>query len=234
MTDRGSGVGIRAGTGAQRFPIGLTVAVVIAFVVCAALGVWQLQRAGWKQHELARIVALRHVSPTPIVPVLARATQGEDVAFTPVVADCAPAAPAPAQFHMIGDNGDWIARTLGACRVAAGAYDGVVVDRGFLLSSRGSPNPPTATLPAPAHVVGVLYARRSPPDVGLRRPAPYVLVVQQETPAAPGVAPTPYPDAGDNLQYVGAYWLTWFGLAGVLACVYAAMLWRRHHPKPNR
>jgi len=219
--------------GRPRFPLGLTLAVFVAFVICAALGVWQLQRAGWKQDQLARIVALRHAPPAPIGSVLVRAAQGEDIAFTPVVADCAPAPPAPARFHLISDNGDWIARTLGACRIAAGAYDGVVVDRGYLLSSRGSPNPPATTLPAPANVVGVLYARPGPPDVGLQRPAPYVLVVTQETPAAPGVAPTPYPDATDNMQYVGAYWLTWFGLAGVLACVYAAMLWRRYHPKPN-
>jgi len=219
--------------GKQRFPLGLTFAAFVAFAICAALGAWQLQRADWKTHELARIAALKHAPPAPLGPVLAQAAAGEDVTFTPVVADCAPARPAPAGFHLISDNGDWIARTLGACRVAVGAYDGVVVDRGYLLSSRGAPNPPTATLPSPAHVVGVLYARPSPPDVGLKRPAPYVLVAQQETPAAPGVAPTPYPDATDNMQYVGAYWLTWFGLAGVLACVYAAMLWRRYHPKPS-
>ena len=218
----------------SRFPLGLTLATVVAFAICAALGVWQLQRIDWKQHQLARIAELKHAAPAPIGPVLARAAKGQDVTFTPVVADCAPSPAAPAGFHLISDNGDWIARTLGACRLAAGGYDGITVDRGYLLSSRGSPNPPGATLPSPEHVVGVLYARPDPPMVGLRRPAPYVLVVRQETPAAPGVTPTPYPDATDNMQYVGADWLTWFGLAGVLACVYAAMLWRRTHPKPKR
>jgi surfeit locus 1 family protein len=122
---------------------------------------------------------------------------------------------------------------LGLCHLPAPPYDGVVVDRGFLASSRGSPNPPAVTLPAPAHLIGVLYPRRAvAPPAGLANAAPYVLAVERETPAPPGVTPAAYPDAGDNLQYVGAYWLTWFGLAGAVACVYAAMLWRRTHPKP--
>ena len=215
-------------------PVGLTLAATVVFAVCIGLGVWQLQRGAWKAQELARIAALRHAPPAPIAPVLARAARGEDVTFTRVVADCAPGPPAPAVFHMVSDNGDWIARTLGPCRLAGLPYAGIVVDRGFLLASRGAPNPPTLSPPAPVHVVGLLYTRAEPPALDLAHPAPYVLVAEQETPPAPGVAPTPYPDAGDNLQYVGAYWLTWFGLAGAVACVYAAMLWRRTHPKPSQ
>jgi len=216
-----------------KFPIGLTLGAAVVFVACCALGVWQLRRGAWKTHELARIAALKQAPPTPIGPVLARAAEGRDVSFTPVVADCLPGPAAPAQLHMISDNGDWIARTLGSCRLAGAPFDGIVVDRGFLISSRGLPNPPAPSLPAPVRVVGVLYSRRQPPALGLAHPAPYTLVAERETPPAPGVEPTPYPDAGDNLQYVGAYWLTWFGLAGALAAVYAAMLWRRTHPKPR-
>jgi surfeit locus 1 family protein len=157
---------------------------------------------------------------------------GEELTFAHAIVDCEPAPSASAQFHMISDNGEWIARTLSACHLPDKPYDGIVVDRGFLEASRGSPNPSTESLPAPQHVVGVLYARAAAPELGLTHPAPYVLVAERETPPAPGVTPTPYPDAGDNLQYVGAYWLTWFGLAGAVAGVYAAMLWRRHHPKP--
>jgi surfeit locus 1 family protein len=217
-----------------RFPIGLTVGALVVFGVCCALGVWQLQRGAWKAHELGRVAALKHGSPTPLAQLIPRMGQGEDLTFARAIADCGPGPPAPAQFHMISDNGDWIARTLSACRLSVSPYDGIVVDRGFLRSSRGSPNPPTASLPPPQHVVGVLYRRSPAPALRLVRPAPYVLVADTETPAAPGVTPTPYPDATDNMQYVGEYWLTWFGLAGVLPCVYAAMLWRRYHPKPER
>jgi surfeit locus 1 family protein len=214
------------------FPVGLTLAVAVVFVVCCGLGVWQLQRGAWKAHELARIAALKNAQATPMGPVLARVLKGEDVTFTRVAADCLPGPAAPAEFHMISDNGEWIARAFGPCHLAEKPYEGIVVDRGFLDSSRGSPNPPASTLPAPVHIVGLLYPRVEPPALGLTHPAPYVLVAEQEIPPAPGVTPAPYPDAGDNLQYVGAYWLTWFGLAGAVAGVYAAMLWRRTHPKP--
>jgi surfeit locus 1 family protein len=220
-------------TSRPRFPFGLTVAAVIAFATLVGLGVWQLRRADWKTHELARIAALRHAPPSPIGPVLARMLKGEDVTFSRVVANCLPGPAEPAELHMISDNGEWIARTLGPCHLLEEPYEGIVVDRGFLEASRGAPNPPATTLPEPVHVVGLLYPRVEPPALGLTHPAPYVLVAEQETPPAPGVTPTPYPDAGDNLQYVGAYWLTWFGLAAVLPCVYAAMLWRRYHPKPD-
>ncbi|HXQ17219.1 MAG TPA: SURF1 family cytochrome oxidase biogenesis protein [Caulobacteraceae bacterium] len=220
-------------TSRPRFPVGLTLAVAIVFAVTVSLGVWQLRRANWKTHELARIAALKHAPPTPIDAVLSRVVTGEDVSFTRVVANCLPGPAAPAELHMISDNGEWIARTLGPCHLAEAPFGGIVVDRGFLASSRGSPNPPTPTLPMPGRVVGVLYSRAEPPALGLTHPAPYTLVAEQETPPAPGVSPAPYPDATDNLQYVGAYWLTWFGLAGAVAGVYAAMFWRRYHPKPN-
>ena len=228
MTVGGEIVGRRA----PRFPIGLTLGAVVVFVVCCGLGVWQLQRGAWKAHELVRIAELKHAPPAPIALLFPRMQRGEDLTFAHAIADCEPGPAAPAQFHMISDNGEWIARTLSACRLPDKPFDGIVVDRGFLESSRGLPNPPSTNLPSPQHVVGVLYTRAGAPEQGLVHPAPYVLVADHETPPAPGVTPTPYPDAGDNLQYAGAYWLTWFGLAGAVACVYAAMVWRRHHPKP--
>src|SRR5271163_1755873 len=123
-------------TSRPRFPVGLTLAALVVFAVCFGLGVWQLQRGAWKAHELARIAALRHAPPTPIAPVLARVSKGEDVAFSRVAADCLPGPTAPATFRMISDNGDWIARTLGPCRLGGGPYSGIVVDRGFLEASR--------------------------------------------------------------------------------------------------
>ena len=214
-----------------RFPIGLTLAAALAVAVMAGLGVWQLQRLDWKHEETARIAALRNAPPQPIGPVLARIASGRNADFTRVAADCAAGAAAPTVFHMTTDNGDWIARALAACRLTGSVYDGVIVDRGFLTASRGSTATPAAALPPPLHVVGVLFAKAQPPGAGLARPAPVVLSVEQETPPPPGVAPAPYDAAADSLHYVGAYAPTWFGLAVALACVYAAMLWRRYHPK---
>lgn len=215
-----------------RFPFVLTLLAAAAFAVMVTLGVWQLQRAAWKDKELARITALQHAAPVPIAPMLARAAAGEEVTFTRVVADCAPAAASPVVAKMTVTDGDWVARVSSPCLIAAAPYDGVMVDRGFLDASRGHADPPTASLPAPAHVTGVLFPRTTPAAASLQHPAPVILAVESETPAAPGVTPTPYPGvAAEQLQYVGAYWITWFGLAGALAAIYAAVLWRRYHPK---
>ena len=213
-----------------RFPFGLTLAAAIVFAICCALGVWQLQRAQWKAGELKRIEALKNASPVPIGPVLARSSSGWDASFTRVAADCAPGS-IPAGYHLTADNGEWIARARADCHLSDGSYDGILVDRGFVASSRGATKAPTTVLPAPQHVEGVLYlvSQQHSPTAG--KFAPYTLVAEREDPAAPGVTPAPYPDAAGNLEYVGSYAPTWFGLAGVALCFYAAMLWRRYHPK---
>src|SRR5215469_14309585 len=114
--------------GPRRFPIGLTIATALVVSICSALGVWQLQRATWKAGELARINALRGAAPQPIGPVLVRAARGEDVSFTRVTADCTPTtrpARAPLEpMKMVANNGEWIARLIGDCRLGSGAFDG--------------------------------------------------------------------------------------------------------------
>ncbi len=218
-------------TSRPRFPLGLTLAAAVVVAICAGLGVWQLQRAAWRQQQLAKIAALRAAPAQPIGPVLSRAARGEDVAFTRVAATCAPAPPGPAEVRMTTDRGDWIARILSPCRLAAGPYDGIVVDRGLLAVTRGEPNPPQVSLPAPGAIAGVLLPSGDARAVGLARAAPYLLVAERETPPRGGLDPAPYAaNAADRLQYVGAYAPTWFGLAGVALCVYAAMLWRRYRP----
>jgi surfeit locus 1 family protein len=229
-----------------RFPIGLTLAAVIVFAICVGLGVWQLQRAAWKAHALARIEALKSAPPQPIGPVLARAATGADASFTRVAADCGPDSHAVG-YRLTTDNGEWIARAQALCILASGPYPGILVDRGFFAASRGATSAPDSVLPPPTHVVGVLYDSRprSAPllkaststsltfkkGAAPEQPVPYILVAEAETPPAPGVTPAPYPDAATNLEYVGSYAPTWFGLAGVAACFYAAMLWRRYYPK---
>ena len=227
-----------------RFPVGLTLGTVVVVAICSVLGVWQLGRAAWKARELARIAAMKTAPPQPIEPVLAKWMSGADVSFTRVFADCTPRS-APAGYKLVPDNGDWVARAQAIC-LLSGPSEVVLLDRGVLASSRGSTSAPDTVLPPPAHVVGVLYDTRPGPRPflgtssqvvavqqreGRERPEP-VLVVEHETPAPPGVTPTPYPDAASNLEYVGTYAPTWFGLAVVALGFYAALLWRRYHPKP--
>lgn len=213
-----------------RFPIGLTVAAVVVVAVCSWLGVWQLQRAAWKAEELKRIAALKDAPPVPIGPVLARTLGGADATFTRVAADCASGS-AAAPYHLTTDNGEWIARARALCRLDGRPFSDIVVDRGFLSASRGATTAPTTPLPPPSHVEGVLYRQAQTSAASPSTQAPYILVAERETPPPPGVTPAPYPDAAANLEYVGAYAPTWFGLAGAAAAIYAAMLWRRSHPK---
>jgi len=214
-----------------RFPVGLTFAAIVVIAICAALGVWQLGRAQWKAHQLARIAALKTAPPQPIGPVLARSAAGADQSFARVAVTCQ-AGSAQTAYKLVPENGDWIARARAVCRLpAGGAYDALLVDRGVLAASRGLTTAPTTVLPPPGEVTGVLFHQADALPAGARRPAPYVLVAERETPAPAGVTPTPYPDTASNLEYVGTYAPTWFGLAVVALCFYAAMLWRRYHPK---
>jgi cytochrome oxidase assembly protein ShyY1 len=47
-----------------RFPVGLTLASLIAFAILIGLGVWQVKRLAWKTDMLARIEAIQH-APAP-------------------------------------------------------------------------------------------------------------------------------------------------------------------------
>jgi len=209
-----------------RFPFGLTLAAVIVIATCCGLGVWQVQRAAWKAGELKRIEALKTSPAQPIEPVLARSAAGADVSFTRVIADCTGGS-LPEAYRMTTDNGEWIARAMVACLPTTGPKRQILeIDRGFLTASSGATSQPSTLLPPPGRVTGVLIPR--PVDHGVW---PYVLVAEREDPAPPGVTPAPYPDPAGNLEYVGSYAPTWFGLAGVALSFYAAMLWRRYHPK---
>ena len=210
-----------------RFPIGLTLAAALVVATCCGLGVWQLSRAQWKAQMLAEIATRRSSPAQPIEPVLQRARAGDDVSFTRVTADCA--ASGEASFKPGTQDGEWVWHALADCGLAGGPFRSIAVDRGILVSSRGSTSPPTVMLAAPRAVTGVLQpvARG-----GAAGQAPYLLVAERETPPLAGVIPSPGPNAaGDSLRYVGSYAPTWFGLAGVAACFYAAMLWRRYRPK---
>jgi surfeit locus 1 family protein len=216
----------------RRFPVGLTLAAAVVVAACVALGVWQAQRFQWKLGVLAHIAALSHAPAQPIGPVLARAQAGEDVSFTRVVADCRPSpANRLASYLSSTDQGEWAWEPTADCGLVGLQYDSIPVIRGVLDSSRGGTQPPTTPLPAPLRVLGVLERAGPNQLYSLGHPAPYILVAERETPPPPGVTPRPFvADTPGNLQYVGAYAPTWFGLAAVAACFYAAMLWRRYRP----
>lgn len=230
----------------SRFPIGMTIAVVVSMAIMIALGVWQVQRMQWKEGVLAHVAALKTAAPVPAGPVLAA---NSDVDFRRVVIDCPGLAVAP-YVELYGvREGEAGARLISACPVEAGPYRSVLVDRGFVQDTVSARPPVDAANNTPLRIIGVLRIPEkgnwfSPPNDPARRlfyirdaaemarvlgapaPAPVFLLAETATnPEWPALVPAPLPEdiPNNHMQYV----LTWFGLAAALAGVYAAVLWRR-------
>jgi surfeit locus 1 family protein len=222
----------------RRFPIGLTIATAISLAILCGLGTWQMQRLAWKQDLLTRIAALQGAAAAPWTPKSAE--------FTRVTLTCPGLAKAPfIQLYAIRD-GKAGERIISACPTPQGT---VLVDRGFVADTISARPPVDASDRTPVAVTGVLRAgdARSfvtPPDqpqkgqffardaaaigagLNVSNPAPLFLMAETSTNpewAALGPAPLPAEISNRHLEYA----LTWFGLAATLACVYAAMLWRR-------
>lgn len=237
------------------FPIGLTIAVAISLAILLVLGGWQMKRLAWKEDLLARIAALQSAPAQPLGAVLAKAAAGGDVDFTRVSLDCSGLAKAPfVELYALRD-GEAGSRVVSACALPAGGpYGSVLVDRGFVADTISARPPVDAADRTPAHVVGVLRkpdprSWAAPVDdpahrrfytrdaavmagpLGAARPAPLFLLAETASnPEWAALVPAPVPADIPNRHL--EYALTWFGLAATLACVYAAMLWRRLRPAP--
>lgn len=217
----------------RRFPIGLTIATLIAFAILCGLGVWQLKRLAWKEDLLARIEALKTAPAQPLATVLARAAKGEDVAWTRAAVDCASDRPETLPLVYGVRDGDIVWRATALCRTSAPGYGAILLDLGVVTALTGQSAPAPVTLAAPAHAVGVLMAPKSlggdraatVARFSADKPAPYILMVETATPVPPGVTPAPLPAEISNRHL--EYALTWFGLAVTLLFIYAAMLWRK-------
>lgn len=220
----------------RRFPIGLSIATAIAFAILCGLGGWQLQRRDWKEGVLARLEALKTAPAMPLVQVLTATARPEDLAWTRVSVDCGDVGGEALPLVYGVRDGDVVWRAQSPCAVLAGPYNMILVDRGVVPDLTGQVSPAPRVFDAPRRVVGVL----SPIEqmggdrakvlerFADRKPAPLVLMVEQETPAPAGLTPAPLPAEISNRHL--EYALTWFGLAVTLLFIYAAMLWRRLRP----
>jgi surfeit locus 1 family protein len=224
---------------ARRFPIGLTIASAIAFAILIGLGMWQVQRLHWKTALLADVAAARTAPVRPLAEVLSSPRP----AWRRVSLDCPGLATAPYVELQTIVGGRPGSRLISACAIPGGS---ILVDRGFIDAER-SVRPPVATSFDPVAVVGVLregdkggaftpppahghfYARdlvAMAAELEAPNPAPYFVAAEnQTTPGFNVLEPTPIPGDIPN-RHLG-YIITWFGLAGALACVYAAMLAKR-------
>lgn len=232
----------------SRLPLGLTLAVLVALGILCTLGVWQLQRLEWKAGLLDQIETRASAEARPLAVLLADAAPGDDLGFYRVRATCPGLAQAPfVQLYALKD-GQAGSRLISACPIEGAPYGSILVDRGFVADTV-SARPEVSPSDTPVEVVGLLRAPEPAnfvtPDnrpaenqwfsrdiaamaatLGADDPAPVFLLTETPTnPEFPDLTPAPLPGeiANRHLEYA----LTWFGLAGALIAVYAAMLWRR-------
>jgi len=233
----------------RRFPIGLTLAVGLSLLILIGLGSWQLKRLAWKEALLARVAALQAAPASSGAAALERMSAGADLDFTRVRLECPGLAAAPYLELFSVREGKAGSRLVSACRIAAGRYRSILVDRGFVAETVSARPAVNVSDLRPVEVVGVLrapeagnpfspandpaanrwYVRDVPAMANaLSADAPAPLVLMAETSSNPewqALEPAPLPAEIPNRHL--EYALTWFGLAAALVGVYAAMLWRR-------
>jgi surfeit locus 1 family protein len=231
------------------FPVGLTVATLIALAILVWLGAWQIERRAWKEDLLRQVAALQSAPPQALGTVLDTLAQGRDVGFTRVRVTCPGLATAP-YLELYGlRDGQAGSRLISACPVASARYRTVLVDRGFVVDTVSARPPVDTANTAAVELVGVLRnpdpaSFVTPPNrsdtnrwfsrdaaamaAALKAPAPAPVFLMAETSSNPewkALVPAPLPAQISNRHL--EYALTWFGLAGALAGVYAAMLLKR-------
>lgn len=242
--------------GAVRALIAPGLASLVALAILVTLGVWQLERKGWKEALIARIAARSQAEPPGDLPAPADWNPEWD------------------EFKRVRVSGRWLSdkETL-VHGLAAGSAPGralqgfyvltplrrddgglVLVNRGFVPTELKDPAPRRAATSVETTVTGVLRATEPrtmfvpPPDpargewfnrdiagiaaaAGLPEAMPYLV----EADATPN--PGGWPKGGqlrvdlpnNHLQYA----FTWFGIAACLVGVFGVFAWRRLYDDPG-
>lgn len=229
----------------DRFPVGMTIATVIAFAILIGLGVWQMKRLAWKTEVLAEVAAARTASPAPLATALALPMPD----YHRVTAACPGLGSADFVLAHAINDGDPGRRIISPCLSDAGA---ILVDRGFI-SDTTPANPTVSASQAPVVITGVLTKGSrgnlfTPPPagkmfythdvaamakaLGVTTASPYFIAAETSTnPEMASLKPIALPTDIPNNHF--QYALTWFGLAAALLAIYAAKLitWLRTRPK---
>ncbi len=207
---------------------------VIGTAILLGLGLWQVQRLGEKQAELAEIA--QRIAKTPIA--LPGAPVEADDKYLAVEASGVFLGP---ELHVLVG-----AKDLGAGYRLIQPFETqgrrILVDRGFFdLEAKDAERPAGAArlignlhwpdevdgyTPEPDMDRGIWFARDVPAMAGALETEPVLLVVRQETPQLTnGLTPLPVGGANipnNHLQYA----ITWFLLAVIWAGMTGYFLWR--------
>ena len=226
--------------------LGLTLLFLLALGTLISLGVWQLQRLGWKQELLERIAVAQAEPAIALTEALEAHREGMEVEYARVVTDCPGLDQARYVKLFSVREGVLGFRAVSACEVDDATWGSILVDRGFVaeadatrLAASGGPKPehrpvvgllrlpepPTFVTPRDRPAENAWFRRdiaAMASALGAKAPAPLFLMLESPPPAGFGPTPAPLP-AGISNNHLG-YALTWFGLAAALTAVYAAML----------
>ncbi|MFS8038558.1 SURF1 family protein [Xanthobacter sp. AM11] len=243
-----------AGGGGRRGLLWPALVALAAFAVLVGLGTWQLQRRAWKDALLQRVEARIHAPPAPLPPPAAFAglTREADEYRRVAVRGTFDHGREALVFTVRGTDAPGPLKGQGFLVVTPlMRADGppVLVNRGFVPLDRRDPATRAAgQVAGEVEVTGLLrlpeeaswfvpandaarraFYRMDPAEiaaaVGLAGAAPFL--VDADAAPVPGGLPE---GGGTRIAFPNRhleYALTWYGLAGALAGVCAALLWSR-------
>lgn len=189
----------------RRLPLWPTLLVLVAVAVMVALGIWQLQRAHWKEALLVRYARAESLPPIafPAVPV-----PDETLLFRRAGGNCLEVVGWNARSgrNRQGENG-W--RHIASCRTGGGEGPGMAVDFGWSREFQA----PGAQVSGP--VSGV---------IDFDRDRIFVLVADRP---APGLEASEKPTPANIPNNHRAYAVQWFLFAAVALIIYGIALRRR-------
>ncbi len=204
----------------RRVPIIPTIIVAAAVAVMIALGVWQLQRAGWKERMLTELASAQTGPAVDLDPLLARADP-PSAAFRPALVTCDIRDAAPelrAGRNLRGQSGY---SAFVPCRLGAVGWGGrLQVNVGWTARPDSS--------------LRITLAGTTAGRLGTVEPeGPIILTVAT---AAPPLEPSAAPSIDDIPNNHMAYAFQWFFFALTAALIYVLALRRRRRsvaPPPS-
>lgn len=189
----------------KRLPLWPTLLVAAAVAVMIGLGIWQIQRAHWKE---ALLVHYRQAATLPPIAFPAVPVPDEALLFRRAGGNCLEVVRWDARNgrNRKGESG-W--RHIASCRTGGGEGPGMAVDYGW-----------SREFQAPA-------AKPSGPVTGVidfDRDRIFVLVADR---AAPGLEPSEVPTPAEIPNNHRAYAVQWFLFAGIALVIYLIAVRRR-------